>query len=729
MPEIPSYDELKQRVEALEQTLEVRDGVRPYGLSAGDLQVNEILDIPLFRSLLESLYGATGIPSAILDADENILIAVGWQEICTRFHRVHPECAKRCKQSDSYIKSHLSETGFVEYQCANGLWDFAFPIQIDGRHVATFFFGQVFLEDAPVDRSFFREQARTFGFDEKAYMAALDRAPVISRDRLNHTLAFSEKLARLAVAMGTKTLSQVRSIDRQNRAQEEIRRSEAKFRSLFDQAGDAIFIHDADGRFVDVNQKACGHTGYDREELLALGVKDIDPDADVRGGRNGFWRQFSRHGRMAFETRHMRKDGSVCPVEVSLSPIAFGGAEYILAIARDITDRKRLEDQLRQAQKMEAIGTLAGGIAHDFNNILAPIIGYSEMTANELPEDSPLRRNLVKVLDSAQRARDLVQQILTFSRKFEKSLEPVRIRPIVKEALKLMRATIPTTIDIREDIADTGAIRADLTQIHQIVINLCTNAYHAMWHTGGVLRVALTETGVESGPGAIHPDAKTGRYARLTVADAGSGIDPSILENIFEPYFTTKEEGKGTGLGLSVVDGIVREHGGFITLDNHPGQGCAFHVFFPLISGESKPSEPLDVRDCPTGSERVLLVEDERPLLEMIQRMLEGLGYGVTSAEDGDAALAIFQSQPDGFDLVLTDMTMPRMTGDRLALEIQSVRPDVPILICTGYSDKIDKKRSRELGLSGFLLKPIFRNDLAVAVRNALDSRLTGKDT
>ncbi len=510
-------------------------------------------------------------------------------------------------------------------------------------------------------------------------------------------------------------------LELKGRAQAGIRNSEAKFRSLFEQAGDAIFIQDENARYIDVNQKACDLTGYSREELLSLTAKDLDPDYAEREEGRRFWDQFKRLGKMAFEARLKRKNGSIFPAEVALSPIEFDETACVLTIVRDITERKQLEDQLRQAQKMEAIGTLAGGIAHDFNNILAPIIGYAEMTVEELPEDSRHRRNLGKVLESAQRARDLVQQILTFSRKFEKSLQPIQINPIVKEALKLIRATIPTTIDIQQDIADTGSIMADLTQIHQIVVNLCTNAYHAMWDEGGDLRVELSETDVGTEATAGHPDAAPGRHVRLTVADTGGGIAPDILDNIFEPYFTTKDAGKGTGLGLAVVDGIIRDHGGFITVDNDPGRGCAFNVFFPLIPSKTMPDETLRSPTFPTGSERVLLVDDEPPILEMLRRMLEGLGYEVVPAEDGSDALALFTAGPDRFDLIFTDMTMPHMTGDRLAREVKAIRPDLPMIICTGYSEKMDADRARELGFSDCLLKPVLRSDLAIAVRNALD--------
>jgi PAS domain S-box-containing protein len=393
---------------------------------------------------------------------------------------------------------------------------------------------------------------------------------------------------------------------------------------------------------------------------------------------------------------------------------------------RQYEDKKKLEYQLRQAQKMEAIGTLAGGIAHDFNNILAAIIGYTELADLQVPEGNKAKKNLKEVLKAGRRARDLVKQILAFSRKGEQERIPIQISPIVKEALKLLRSSLPTTIEIRQNIeSDIGIVEADPTQIHQILMNLCTNASHAMREEGGILEVGIRNVEAGSWDSEFGQlDMPPGNYLRLTVSDTGQGMTPEVLERLFEPYFTTKEKGEGTGLGLSVVHGIVKNYGGTITAYSEPGKGTIFHVYLPRIKEAKEMAEDVSRPGViSTGQERVLFVDDEPVLVEIGKQMLERLGYEVTKRTSSIEALELFRAKPDQFDLVITDMTMPNMTGDKLSRELMQIRPDIPIIICTGYSELISEEKAKEIGIRAFAMKPLVMADLSKTVRNVLDHK------
>ncbi len=386
-------------------------------------------------------------------------------------------------------------------------------------------------------------------------------------------------------------------------------------------------------------------------------------------------------------------------------------------------ERMGLEEQLRQAQKMEAIGTLAGGIAHDFNNILAGILGYAELASLDIPEGSEAKINLQQSIKSTYRARDLVQQILAFSRQSKQERKPLDIRPIIKEALKLLRASLPSTIEIRQNIeADWGAIEADPTQIHQVLMNLCTNAAHAMSEDGGVLEVSLTKFDMDAGTSGVNSEIEPGPYLKLRVSDTGSGMPPEILSRIFDPYFTTKETGKGTGLGLAVVHGIVKSHRGAITVSSEPGKGTTFDIYFPRGDIIQAPSELERIEPLPLGGrERVLFVDDEKAIVDIGQKLLERLGYEVVGRTSSVEALELFRAKPESFDLVITDMTMPNMTGDKLARELMGIRPDIPVILCTGFSERITEEKAKLLGIREFVMKPLVMKDLAKSMRRALD--------
>ena len=435
-------------------------------------------------------------------------------------------------------------------------------------------------------------------------------------------------------------------------------------------------------------------------------------------------------GKGVVETRWKAKDGSLIDIILSSSPIDPGdlGAGVVFT-AMDISEqvraeaaRKELEGQLRQAQKMEAIGTLAGGIAHDFNNILFTIVGFTDLSLHDA-SDGETRWNLTQVLNACDRAKNLVNQILAFSRQEAPERRPVDIVPVAKEALKFLRSTIPSTVELKQRITGGSlTVLSDPTTIHQVLINLGTNAAHAMRTTGGVMEVCLESVEIPRDRGSSVPaDLKPGPYIRMTVRDTGLGIDPAIMNRIFDPFFTTKPQGEGTGLGLSVVYGIVKSHGGSVTVESEVGRGSTFHVYLPRTP-EQEREDDRNKAPASGGSEHILFVDDEVVLVDMGERMLNALGYRVTAVANGPDALAAFRENPDDFDLVITDMTMPGMTGAELSREILKIKPGFPIILCTGFSEIISEGEAKAMGIRRFLMKPVFLDTLAGEIRTVLDA-------
>jgi len=414
-----------------------------------------------------------------------------------------------------------------------------------------------------------------------------------------------------------------------------------------------------------------------------------------------------------------------CFFLLSSSPVFddVGKLTGLVYVAKDITQQKQLEAKMRQAQKMEAVGTLAGGIAHDFNNILSPIMGYAEMLSESLPAESVESFQAQQIYSAALRARDLVKQILSFSRQTDRALQPVEPHLIVKEALKLLRSSIPASIEIRQSIDNAcGKIMVDPTQIHQVVINLCTNAYQAMMETGGGLGVAMRPLILTAEDSMYKIGLTPGSYILIEVSDTGHGIAPDVIEKIFEPYFTTKKEQGGTGLGLATVHAIVHDHGGTISVYSEPGQGTTFRVYLPRLSEEEEQGDEgvfVEGRNL-SGTEHIFVVDDENSVVDITRYMLTQLGYKVTVQTDSRAAWELFVRQPDAFDLVITDVAMPRMTGIELAGRILDLKPDFPVILCTGFSEMINEEKAKSLGIKAYLMKPVLKSKLAASVRQAL---------
>ena len=523
---------------------------------------------------------------------------------------------------------------------------------------------------------------------------------------------------------------------------EKIRESEARYRLLSDNISDIIWVLDLSrSKFSYVSPSIENILGYTSEEFIKLSPKKIFPpqslklaesliaeelEADQSGAADPFRSR-------TVELQQYCKNESTIWIEVTAKFIRDKNHRPIsvLGVSRDITERKKaeaekkkLEAKLQQAHKMEAVGTLAGGIAHDFNNILSAVIGYTELGMNEAAEHPGIKKKLDEILKAGYRARDLVKQILAFSRQAEHEKQTVQVKLIINEALKLLRASIPTTIEIHSNLMSDATVMADPTQIHQILMNLCTNAEHAMSESGGILEVSLNNVDLDQDFTARNPEITPGRYLCLTVSDTGHGMSEELMKRLYDPFFTTKGPDEGTGLGLSVVHGIVKSHGGAITVQSKPGKGANFNIFLPIVEKQIQPGIEIS-RQVPTGDERILFVDDEKSIMDLGRQVLEQLGYQVEARADSLEALELFKNFADKFDLVITDMTMPHMTGAKLAKELMRIRPDIPIILCTGFSQSINEEEALKIGFRAFIMKPISIEQIAKTIRQVLDNEKT----
>ena len=993
--------------------------------NAPDLTLADIIDRQAFQTIMEDFYSLTNISNAIIDTSGEVLIAVGWQDICVQFHRLNPVTLKNCLESDLLLTNGIPKGEFRAYRCKNNLWDMATPIEVEGRHLGNVFLGQFFYDDEMPDRELFRRQARQYGFDEKAYLEALERVPRWSRENVRAVMKFYAGITDLisSLSYGKSRLDQ--ALSQKEQALRRVAESEKQQRAILRTAMDGFYIIDMEGKLLDVNETYCRMSGYSARELLAMRIHDLNVAQTAEEVLSTI-RDVIQKGQDRFETRHRRKDGTLFDVEASIQyqatqggrivvfvrditerkqaemlsrhnearlqsianivqyraattqalldhaldeaikltdsaigficlynemdaefrlttwsknameqcrvidppscfkldqtgiwgeavrrrapfilndvqgenplkkayphghvhlsrfmsvpvlknerivaivgvankscdygnmdalqltllmdavwtsidmkkgedelrdsekryrelfessrdgvvfvdtqarimnankaycdmlgytleelkgkesfyaltpprwhaweqneiwpkllrhegysdiynkeyihkngtvfPIelqaysAFGPAgqtEYLWGVVRDVTDRKRaeeekvkLETQLQRLQKMESIGTLAGGIAHDFNNILTPILAHCDMMLDDLAGCEHLERHALSIRQSAQRAAKLVKQILTFSRQSEAEKRPMKLQSIIHEVAPLLRNLIPSNIEILLNVEETGdVVMADASQMHQVLMNLATNAYQAMEKSGGKLEIGLRTVHDGSGipcEGAMIP----GQYLDWYVSDTGTGIEEKDIGRIFDPYFTTKEPGKGTGLGLAISYGIIKKHGGAICVSSRPGEGSAFHVYLPVLENEfvARPAGPKAA--IQGGTEHLLFVDDEYEILDATVSMLRRLGYQVTARTGSIDALAVFRNDPGRFDIVITDMTMPNLSGIQLAEEIHQLRPELPIILCTGFSQQIDDNKLRQSGITALLMKPIIREQLAAMLRNVLD--------
>ena len=551
--------------------------------------------------------------------------------------------------------------------------------------------------------------------------AIISEAKILRKDGAKIDTEFSNKRVLIGGAYYMHTVA--RDITERNLAEQALKENEERYRQLFEMESDAIFlIENKTGEILAVNPAGSALYGYSREELLGMDHTQVSAEPDNT-------REATRGQRDNVPIRwHRKRDGTVFPVEITARHFIWKGRQVHIAAIRDIEfrikaekERRQIESQLHRAQGVEALGALAVGIAHDFNNMLSPIMGHAEMMLMKAKKGGYFQKGLKDILLVSNKAKELIDQILAFGRQEKKERKPLKIQSVLKELLKMINAMLPASIVIQHDIKkDCGLVMADPTQIQQIVMNLATNAFHAMEDTGGILKINLDEVDLRS-KDLKNPDMIPGRYVCLIVSDTGPGIKESIRDKIFDPYFTTKERGKGTGLGLSVVHGIVRSYQGDIRVFSQEGKGSVFKVYLPVAKLPREARKKEITGPVLKGNEHILVVDDEQQVIKIVQEILEHLGYQVTARTSSIEALEAFRHQPDKFDLVLTDLTMPNMSGVRLTKELLKIRPDTPIVLCTGYSEQINEEAASKIGIKGFVMKPILMKDLARIIRKVLE--------
>ena len=580
---------------------------------------------------------------------------------------------------------------------------------------------------------FKKDQNRYYLYRKQLFETGAPQACDLRMRRRDGTQFWAHLTATAAQDAGGAPVSCVvlSDITERKQAEEALRDSEARFRTAFENAAIGLSLVTSDGIYLETNSAMANMIGYDRSELIGKPVADFTHPDDL-DRRNQFvrdlWEGNVSSGEQ--ERRFVHRNGSVVHTLIwaSVQRDESGKPLYFISLVQDITkhkqaeaEKKKIESQLLHAQKMEAIGTLAGGIAHDFNNILSVIIGNTEILSFGEDIDPSVRNGLEQILAASQRAKQLVSQILAISRNGKQEKILINLKPIIKETLEFLRASLPTLIQLRHRLEpDAGTIMAEPSQMQQVLMNLCVNAGHAMEKDGGVLQIDLSNAALTQEDTRFDPKVEPGDFVKLTVSDTGHGMEPPVLQRIFDPYFTTKELGKGTGLGLTAVHGIVTSHGGMIRVDSEVGKGTTFTIFLPRAMGfekvEDKPRQPL-----PMGTEKILFVDDEKVLADLGRQILGELGYQVETRTSPVEALEAFRANPQKFDLVITDLTMPQMTGLNLASKIMEIRPGMPIILCTGFSEQANEKAANAMGICAFLLKPLVMRDMAGAVRKALD--------
>ncbi len=789
---------------------------------------HELVDVAKLQDMMDRFYAATGIPVGIIDIEGQILVATGWQEICTGFHRVHPETLACCRQSDAYIQANLHSGGYVEYKCKNGLWDLALPLVIDGEHLATLFLGQLLYADEAPDHEYFRQQAKEFGFDQDAYMVAFRNIPVFSREKVKSAMEYYTSFVQFLMETGLTNLRRIESekalrhnrelirlffqacpdniivtnaatdeiidvnekfigtfgysrkellrnpkgmprlwvsgedrdkfstlmaktgrcenfeaefhtkngfcipmlvsaqliimegealiisichdITERKRFEIALRESEERYRTIFEQSADGIVMLDSKTtNLVEFNTVAHARLGYKREEFAQLNFFDVvEGLCPKKMAENA--RLLEQEGSAVFELRDRTKSGEIRDILVSIRQLALNGRTMDLAVVKDITELKKMQEELVKAQKLESLGILAGGIAHDFNNILTGIQGNLSIIQMLHPSDDKTVERIVKCEKAIQQATGLARQLLTFARGGDPVKKIISLHHIIEDSVSfaLRGSNVVGNIEGADDLRP---IRADEGQISQVINNLLINADQAM-PDGGAVRIEALNCRIAENE---IPSLDEGDYVRISVTDQGGGIPSEHFDRIFDPYFTTKK--MGTGLGLTSVYWIVRKHGGHVQVASSTGEGTRFDIYLPACPEQLPVEEALPGASVSgEGQGCVLVMDDEQIIRDVAEEMLLLLGYRAGTCSDGEELIALYKSAVDRGekpDAIIMDLTIPgKMGGLEAASRILAIDPSAKLVVSSGYSNDPVLANHRKYGFVASLVKPFRVEDL-----------------
>ncbi len=729
--------ERKRAEEALKESeATVRKKLQAILEPNGDMapfEMSDIIDSQDLQLLMDDFFKLTGVGGAILDTRGNILASTIWQDICSQFHRVHPETRQHCTESDTALASGRAPGEIGLYKCKNNMWDVVTPIHIGGHHIGNVFYGQFFFEEETPDYETFRQQAERYGFDETAYLAALERVPRWSREKVDQIMEFYARLASMISTLGYRNIRLARALTANAELLETLQESEEKYRVLFSTFPLGITVSDHTGKIVESNAAAEQLLGiskgeHEKRHIDGAEWRIIQPDGSPMPDTEYASVRALKENRLIenVEMGIVKPDADITWINVSAAPLNLDKYGAVITYG-DVTARRQadtaqalLQAQLQQAQKMESVGRLAGGVAHDFNNMLGVILGFTEMALDLAGPSEPLQKCLEEVRKAAERSTKLVQQLLAFARKQIIAPVVLDLNQTVVGMLKMLQRLIGEDIDmVWQPGPNVWTVYMDPGQIDQILANLCVNARDAI---GGVGKVTIETANqvFDEDYCTRHAGFRPGDFVLMAVSDNGCGMDAHTQEHIFEPFFTTKEVGQGTGLGLATIYGIVKQNNGFINVYSEPGQGTSVKIYLPRhTAGAEAAVEPESPQIC-SGSETILLVEDEPSLLEMATQMLELWGYQVLAAGTPEEALRLAREHTGRIDLLMTDVVMPAMNGRDLAHKLMRLHPELKCLFMSGYTANVIAHHGVLDEGVHFIQKPFAMQALNAKLREAL---------